>query len=144
VKKIPARDGQPAVAAAPGKMTADVLTMDLKASYDGVVDLPTATGTVRALQFTMDRSDSTPFELRTTAGGHTLSTTTKKLTVSGDVTFYASRFSGKLAGIGALVFTPTCPPPLMVPGVPFTDVAIDLVYVRSNELTAPDMQMKIS
>jgi hypothetical protein len=60
------------------------------------------------------------------------------------VTFYASRFNGKLAGVGEVTFTPTCPPPLVVPGVPFTDVAIDLVYVQSDVLTAPSIEMKVS
>jgi hypothetical protein len=142
VKEIPVPDGQPTVAAEPGKMTTASLSMS-GASYDGVVDLPTATGTRRALQFTMDSSSNIPFQLRTTNGA-TLTTSTRNLTVTGHVRFYASRFHGNLAGIGALTFTPTCPPPLIVPGVPFTDVAIDLVFVRSDVLTAPDLSITLS
>src|SRR5262249_45092806 len=33
-------------------------------TFDGVTSLPTATGSIRVLQFTMDSSTSTPFELQ--------------------------------------------------------------------------------
>jgi hypothetical protein len=37
-----------------------------------VVALPTANGTVKALQFSMTESDSVPFTLINSAGGHSL------------------------------------------------------------------------
>jgi hypothetical protein len=115
----------------------------LSLSYDGVTELRTAHGTIRVLQFSMDSSTSTPFELRVPVGGHTLDYRTSQLTVSGHVRLYTSRLDGKLAGLPQS-YTPDTPPPLP-PGIPvpvalvFTDVTLDLVLVHADVLTAPGL-----
>lgn len=65
---------------------------------------------------------------------------TDRLTVSGDVAFYATRFVGRLLGI-KITLTPELPLPDGLPvtspiPITFTDPVIDLAYVTSDTLTA--------
>lgn len=129
---------------------AEQLTANLaqsQMSYDGVTDLPTATGTLRVLQFSMDSSTSTPFELRVpAAGGRTLVLRSTQLTVSGNVRFYTTRLDGKLLGL-PVTFTPDSPPPLPQ-GLPvplvLTDVTLQLALVHADTLTAPGLSIAYS
>jgi hypothetical protein len=82
---------------------------------------------------------ATPFELRVPTNSRTLSLSSSGLTVQDHVKFYASRFEGKLFGLIPVVFTPDSPPLLILPELLFTDANIQLVYVRSDVLTAPDL-----
>lgn len=136
---LAADPGQPWVNQAPSRMLAANLTMT-GLSYDGVVDLPTATGTIRALLFSMKSSVATPFELRapTTGGGQT-SIRSRSLTVEGSVKFYTTRFHANLLGFIPVTYTPASPPFLTVPDILFTNADIDLVYVTSDKLAAPAM-----
>ena len=61
--RIAAQPGQPPVAR-PSRLTGSRVSM-FGLSYDGVVDLPTANGTIATLQFSMDRSVTDDFELLT-------------------------------------------------------------------------------
>lgn len=109
-------------------------------TYDGVVDLPTATGTVKTLKFSMENAVTEPFTLTIPEnGGHKTVIKTDKLEIDKNVKFYTSRFAGNLFGIIPVVFTPESPPPLTVYKLWFTNVSIDLDYVSCHTLTATPM-----
>jgi hypothetical protein len=132
-----AEQGQPRVAR-PSRLTGSRVSM-FGLSYDGVAELPTATGTIRALKFSMDRSVTNDFELLTPGlNGSTVSLKSSALSVEGNVRFYATRFSGTLIGI-RLTFTPDSPPPLVLPIMIFGDPDIQLAYVACERLGAPDL-----
>nr|BFE64777.1 hypothetical protein GCM10020063_093030 [Dactylosporangium thailandense] len=140
-KKAQLAAGQPFVAAQPSILKADVMTMD-SLTYDGVADLPRKDGsTVKVLAFSMKNSVSTPFELDTPGGPKKLITTSSKLTVEGDVKFYTTRFTANVLGLLPMTFTPSSPPPpIPLPGF-YTACDIELVFVRSNVLTAPALSI---
>ncbi|MET7394612.1 DUF6114 domain-containing protein [Dactylosporangium sp. NPDC005572] len=140
-KKAEIAPGQPHVAAAPSILKADVMTMD-SLTYDGVAELERKDGSkVKVLAFSMKKSTSTPFELRTPGAPKLLLTKSSSLTVEGDVKFYTSKFSANVLGILPLTFTPSFPPPpIPLPGF-YTNCTIELVYVQSNILRAPDMNI---
>ena len=100
---------------------------------------------IKALKFTMTRSVSTPFELRSPVGSRNLITKSSELTVEGDVVFYASKFSAKLPGGLPVTFTPSFPPPLLAP-LPgrYTDCTVELVFVRANVLNATALDQSYS
>ncbi|GAA3294555.1 hypothetical protein Dvina_50920 [Dactylosporangium vinaceum] len=141
-KKAKLAAGQPHVANQPSILRADVMTMD-SLTYDGVADLPRKDGTtVKVLAFSMKNSISTPFQLDTPGGPKLLITRSSKLTVEGDVKFYTSKFSANVLGLIPLTFTPSFPPPpIPLPGF-YTKCEIELVYVQSNVLTAPDLDIQ--
>jgi hypothetical protein len=110
-------------------------------SFDGIVELPTHTGTIRCLQFSLRSSTSTPFELRVPTQGGTLSLRSTSLTVSGQVKFYTTEIKGRLFGLVPVTFTPDSPPPLVVPELFFTDATVQLVFVHAATLTAPALHI---
>jgi uncharacterized membrane protein YgcG len=128
--------GVPLIAAKPGLLETDSLTM-LGATYDGVVNLPSGTGTsARVLKFSMDSAENKPFSLTVDeASGAQTVITSNDLTTSGNVKFYTQRFEGKLFGVIPVVFTPDQPPPLTVAIMWFTDVKIELNFVQCDKLT---------
>ena len=113
-------------------------------TFDGVTSLPTANGSIRVLQFSMDSSTSTPFELRVPVNDHTLDYRSSKLTVSGHVRFYTSELD--IAGIPVLTpdsdltaLLQLLPPGVTLPVLVFPAVTLKLVLVRADKLTAPDL-----
>jgi hypothetical protein len=142
--KIAALDaGQPPVALRASTITKATVRMH-GLSYDGVVDLPTATGTVKVLRFSMSRSELEPFQLSTPGGPKPFLTVSDRLVLQGNVTFYASRFTGTLLLLFRLTFTPENPPPLVLPEMEFTDCDIDLVYVQTETLTAANLGLRFA
>jgi Family of unknown function (DUF6114) len=141
VRTLAPQPGQPLVNAVPStQITARLSQTGL--SYDGIVDLPTHTGTLRALQFSLRSSTSTPFELQVPVPGvGTLSLRSSKLTVSGQVRFYTTQIKGKLFGLLPVTFTPESPPPLVVPDLFFTDATVQLAFVHCDRLTAPTLRI---
>jgi len=150
-KMLQADSGQP-IAKQPGRMTGTRLSM-LGLAFDGIVDLPTADGTIRVLQFSMDRATTTNFELRLPhSSGVARSIKSSELTVAGNVTFHTNRFSGKFGGVLPLELTPDSPELLLalvelleqlpdfVP-VDFTDVDISLVHVGCDSMTAKNLHI---
>jgi hypothetical protein len=132
-------DGQPKVSIRGGLLEGKSLLMT-GSTYDGVVDLPTATGTVKTLKFSMENAVTEPFTLTIPEnGGHKTVIKTDKLEIDKNVKFYTSRFAGNLFGIIPVVFTPESPPPLTVYKLWFTNVSIDLDYVSCHTLTATPM-----
>lgn len=109
-------------------------------TFDGVTTLPTANGSVAVLEFSMDSSESTPFELRVPVNGRTLDYRSSELTVSGHVRFYTSRLD-----VAGIVLTPDSPLELLLQvfqgvtspiDITFPSVNLDLVLVRADKLTA--------
>ncbi|RLK08960.1 hypothetical protein DER29_6837 [Micromonospora sp. M71_S20] len=118
--------------------------------FEGIVDLPTADGSLRALKFTMDRAVTDDFLLRSPGpAGRTVRFATDRLTVQGDVAFYATRFVGRLLGI-KITLTPDLPFPDGLPitspvPITFTEPAMELAFVTSDTLTArPALQLTLS
>ena len=135
-------DGLVPVAAKAGLLETDSLTM-YDSTYDGVVELPTKSGTtIRSLKFSMTKAVNKPFSLTIDEpNGHQTVITSDELTVSSNVKFYTSRFEGKLFGLIPVVFTPDSPPPLTLPVLWFTDVKIQLNLVRCDTLTGKPLKI---
>lgn len=153
-KVIAADAGQPIVQAQPAKLTGSKVVMK-NLEYDGLVDLPTAKGTIRTMRFSIDQSVTDDFKLLTIGpGGKITQLTSSQLTVDGDVKFYCTRFAGTLSlGVPVvgvpIVFTVDKPPPAILvpvidflPEMTFTKPNIDLVYVTTKKLTADDLNVK--
>ncbi|MGN9813232.1 DUF6114 domain-containing protein [Micromonospora sp. BQ11] len=138
--RIAADRGQPVVGAVPSRLTGSKVTMTAL-RFNGVVDLPTADGTLKVLKFSMDRAVTDDFLLSSPGPtGRTMRFATDRLTVKGDVAFYATRFAGRLLGI-KITLTPDLPLPGGIPitvpfPITFTDPVIDLAFVTSDVLTA--------
>lgn len=133
---VAASEGLPRVAVKPGTMKVGSLTM-YNSSYEGVAELPTRDGTIRALSFVMDKAVNKPFSLQIDEPGDaTTLIKSNELITDGNVEFYTPKMSGKLFGLIPVTFTPEQPPPLTLPVLWFTDVTIDLAYVQCDVLTA--------
>ncbi|MET0419640.1 MAG: DUF6114 domain-containing protein [Actinoplanes sp.] len=134
-------DDIPVVSARPGVMEVKSLTM-YNSTYDGVVDMPTKTGSFKALKFSMDKAVNKPFVLTMDEVGKAQTVIrSSELTTEGAVRFYTPEFRGKLFGVIPVTFTPEQPPPLTLPVLTFTDVTIHLAYVRCDVLTADAMRL---
>ncbi|MEV5822901.1 DUF6114 domain-containing protein [Micromonospora haikouensis] len=137
--RIAPEPGQPRVAAKPSKLTGSKVTMT-GLRFEGIVDLPTGDGTLKALKFSMAKSVTDDFQLLADGpGGRSQRYVTDRLTVQGDVAFYATRFVGRLLGI-KITLTPDLPFPDGIPitspiPITFTDPVIDLAYVQCDVLT---------
>ncbi|MEV4491781.1 DUF6114 domain-containing protein [Micromonospora coxensis] len=146
--RIAPEPGQPKVAERPSKLTGSKVTMT-GLRFEGIVDLPTANGTLKALKFSMAKAVTDDFKLVADGpAGRRQQYVTDRLTVQGDVAFYAARFSGKLLGI-RITLTPDLPFPDGLPitspiPISFTDPEIDLAFVDSDTLTArPDLRLSV-
>jgi len=126
------------VSSHPSILTTDLLTIS-GLSFDGIVDLPTTDGTIKVLKFSMSSTTQTPFNLVSDPGSKPLTTTADKLTVSGNVSFFTSELKGNLLGLVPVDFTPSSPPPLVIPELFFTGVTIKLVDIIGDKLTADNM-----
>jgi len=100
-------------------------------SYDGVAELDTPGGTVRALKFTMSKAVLKNVDQTTRHGGASNSLTTGNLTLNDGVTMYTTKMSSKLIGI-PLTFTPDSPPPLVLPYMIMTDVVSEQAAVDAG------------
>ncbi|MFC8615563.1 DUF6114 domain-containing protein [Micromonospora purpureochromogenes] len=138
--RIAPEPGQPKVAQQPSKLTGSSVTMS-SLRFEGIVDLPTANGTLKALKFSMSKAVTDDFKLVADGpAGRNQQYVTDRLTVQGDVAFYATRFVGRLLGI-KITLTPDLPFPDGIPvtlpiSVTFTDPVIDLAFVDCRTLTA--------
>jgi hypothetical protein len=111
-------------------------------SYDGVAEVPTGNGPIKSLKFTMDKVVNKPFTLTIDEPGNaTTVIESGELILDGNVEFYSPTFKGKLFGLIPVTFTPESPPPLTLPVLWFTDVTLDLAYVRSDVLTAKPLDI---
>ncbi|MFC8846517.1 MULTISPECIES: DUF6114 domain-containing protein [unclassified Micromonospora] len=137
--RIAAEPSQPRVAAKPSKLTGSKVTMT-GLRFEGIVDLPTGDGTLKALKFSMAKAVTDDFLLQADGpGGKSQRYATDRLTIQGNVAFYATRFVGRLLGI-KITLTPDLPFPDGIPitspiPITFTDPVIDLAYVECDVLT---------
>nr|WP_239543505.1 DUF6114 domain-containing protein [Micromonospora terminaliae] len=138
--KLAADPDQPIVADPPSKLTGSKVTMT-GLRFEGIVELPTHDGKLKCLKFTMDKAVTEDFTLLANGpAGKKQRYVTDKLTVEGDVAFYATRFVGHLLGI-KITLTPDLPFPDGLPitspiPISFDDPVIDLAYENSKALTA--------
>ena len=128
----------------PSRFTGSKVTMT-ELRLAGIMELPTAGGgTLRALKFSMSRRGHRRLHPAGPGKPHRqLLFKTKALTVDGDVSFYATRFTGRIPLLGIKVtLTPDLPiPPEGIPitapfDVVFDDPDIQLAFVDCNTLTA--------
>jgi hypothetical protein len=96
-----------AVSAAQSTLTASSATITGFA-YDGVVSVPTSSGSVQMMQFTATSLDLSGMQLTVSQGGGTMTTTADALDLTGNVVLYATELSGDLFGI-PLTITPNTP-----------------------------------
>lgn len=128
------------VAAVPSTISAGSATLT-GLSYDGVANVPTASGAVQMLKFSMSGlSLSGNDDLTVTEGGHTLAVRAASLDFSGNVTLLTTKFSGDLLGI-PLTFTPSSPPPLVLPTMVFTNVVSERPYTSADALQIGSLQI---
>jgi hypothetical protein len=125
-------------------MTGSRITMT-NLVFNGVVDLPTAEGTIRVLKFTMTQSDTNDFLLHVYGkNGWDMNLRSSKLTVrGGGVQFFTSRFRGNLFGLLPVDYTPDSLPPTPPSPVFFTSPNVQLVWVDSPVLDAPDLKITL-
>ncbi|MFR9775759.1 hypothetical protein ACL02O_06830 [Micromonospora sp. MS34] len=136
--RIAVGPGQPAVAVTPSNLVGSAVTMT-GLRVEGIVDLPTGDGTMKAIKFAMDQAVIEDFLLRAPApAGRTMLLTTQRATLRGKVGFYITRFTGRLLGTELTLtpdrqdFVPIAPPN----PVTFTDLTVDLAFVSSDSMTA--------
>ncbi|MGI5524486.1 DUF6114 domain-containing protein [Micromonospora sp. CA-259024] len=138
--RIAADPDLPRVARTPSKLTGSSVRMT-GLRFEGIIDLHTDKGDLTVLKFSMREAVTDDFLLRADGpAGRNQRYATDRLTVTGDVAFYATRFVGRLLGI-KITLTPDLPLPDGIPvtspiPITFTDPAIDLAYVTSDTLTA--------
>ncbi|WP_019901664.1 DUF6114 domain-containing protein [Salinispora arenicola] len=139
---------QPVVNVVPSKLTGSKVTMT-KLRFEGIVDLPTAEGTLKTLKFSMVKAVTDDFLLRVPGpADRTMRFATNELTIRGSVDFYTTRFAGRFLGI-KIVLTPDLPLPDGIPlpvpiPISFTDPEIDLAFVTSDTLTAkPQLRLAL-
>lgn len=142
--RLDAADGQPRVAREPSRLTGSKLTMS-GLHLDGVTELPTATGKLRVLKFSMRRATTRDFRLKVPGDGvPPLRLDSDTLVVEGHVVFYATRFSGRFLGF-RITLTPDTPGPSGF-GLPFDlsfgDPDIQLAYVQCDRLGAPGLDVR--
>jgi hypothetical protein len=141
VFKVAGPDDVPLVSTKGSTLRTASLTM-YNSTYDGVVQLDTAKGKLAALKFSMTKAVNEPFKLTIPeAAGRTTLIESNKLTTDGDVRFYTPEFKGKLFGVIPVTFTPESPPPLTLPVLWFTDVQINLAFVRCDTLTGEPLKV---
>ncbi|MFI6230133.1 DUF6114 domain-containing protein [Micromonospora echinospora] len=150
--RIDADPGTPTVGT-PSKLTGSKVVMT-GIRFEGVVDLKTIDGTLRALKFSMRRAVTDDFALQTAGtAGTPLRYVTDQLTVDGDVAFYATRFTGRLAllggpGLVTVTLTPDLPfpdgIPITAPQLVFQDPVIDLAFVDCDVLTTGDEPLRLT
>jgi hypothetical protein len=136
VFKDAAPAGEPSVSIHGGLLEGKSLNM-FGSTYDGTVDLQTASGPIKVLKFSMTKAVTEPFSLTIAeAGGHRTVITTDQLTIEDNVKFYTPDFQGKLFGLFPVTFTPDSPPPITPSRLYFSDVKINLSLVTCDTLTA--------
>jgi hypothetical protein len=108
------------------------------ASYDGVVECPTADGPRRYLKLSMSRADFTDAELWFEDAGARMSLGLPTMEMNGDVQMHITRMHVRILGI-PLTFTPDFPPPLLLPYMIVTDVDVDSPLASTDTMIIPGL-----
>jgi Family of unknown function (DUF6114) len=137
-----------AVAAVPSTMTAASAVITGFA-YDGNVDVSTGQGTAQMMEFSASTITLSSVDLAAGRSGAVVTTTAPGLSLSGDVTLYATRLSGDLLGI-PVTLTPGSPlgailqaiaPLTKAVPVPMTNVVVDQPYTAAGGMSASGLQV---
>ncbi len=108
-------------------------------SYDGVASVPTPTGAVQMLKFSMNSMTLSGGTVLTVAeNGHSVVTSGSSLDFSGNVVFYTTRLSGQLLG-AAVTFTPQNPPSAVLPTTTITNVVTDQPLTKADSFQAHNL-----
>jgi uncharacterized protein DUF6114 len=148
IPTLPPPTGEPLVSAQPGLMTATRLDQE-DFLFEGITELNTANGPIRVMQFSFSRATATNFTLTTSGDAGTARVTANPLVLAGNVTFYTSRFTGRLLGTVPLELTPDSllTDLLQLVDIPlpvfFTDVNLDLVFTHGAVLTATGFRLAV-
>jgi hypothetical protein len=143
-----------AIAASQSTLTASSATITGFA-YDGVVSVPTASGSVQMMEFTATSLDLSGMQLAVSQGGGTMTTTATTLDLTGNVVLYATELSGDLvlAGIPVPVtITPSSPTSVLLQflsdiGVSqaitlqMTNVTTLQPFTSANAMSTSDLQI---
>jgi hypothetical protein len=136
--------GVPSVRAAPVPVAAGPVAFSAASmamtglAYGGVVDVPTASGPVRALRFTMDTL--TIDRTRLVAPGLSLRNPRGAATLTGGVELYTTSISGLLFGVIPVLFTPRLPPPFIPPSARFTLARATIWFLRADHAHLPTLR----
>ncbi|ADD42693.1 DUF6114 domain-containing protein [Stackebrandtia nassauensis] len=125
-------------------LNADVMTMTGMNS-GGAVDVPTADGKQRALEFTMDTLDLYNMDQASGIEGtkaqlHVINMGSSAV-LSGGVRLYVQRMEGLIFGVVPIVITADLPlPPIPVPYLVVTEAKVQTAYVRADRVDLPDLE----
>jgi hypothetical protein len=133
--KARAASGLPVTTTDAVTLRADRMSMS-GLSYDGVVELPTGQGSVRALRFTMDKGTMTTVDQTIRHGQDQTRATATSLAFSGDVVMYTTKMSGKVFGLLPMTFTPDSPPPLVPSSMSLTEMVAEQPHVLADSAHA--------
>jgi hypothetical protein len=139
------------VSSSPTVLTASSATLN-GLTYQGEVNMPTATGTVPMMKFVMNSQSLTTATQTASDPGHTLTTKLSSATFSGSVVLYATKLSGTLLGIpvtltpGNVVSTLLQVLNTLTPLVPvtMTNVTADQPVVLANAVSITGLQVSAS
>ncbi|HEY3686597.1 MAG TPA: DUF6114 domain-containing protein [Streptosporangiaceae bacterium] len=137
----PAGHGQGTVAVQSNTLTAASMTQ-YGLSFDGVVAMPTAHGTIRMLKFSADRVVMDDSDLVAGAASRRTSTADTSLELNGHVRLYTTRLHAKLFGL-PLTFTPDFPPPLVLRTMRMTDVTSDHNVTVADRADIHDLRLRV-
>lgn len=136
---VPPVCAAPAVATAAGPVAFSAASMAMTGlAYGGVVEVPTASGPVRALRFTMDTL--TIDRTRLVAPGLSLRNPRGAATLTGGVELYTTSISGLLFGAIPVLFTPRLPPPFIPPSATFTLARATIWFLRADHAHLPTLR----
>jgi hypothetical protein len=129
-KNLKAHAAGPVTAAEPATITADSATLT-GLHFDGVATVQTASGPERVLKFTMSGLSLKNGDLTVNQDGRAMAVQAASFTFSGNVTLLTTKFSGSLLGV-PLSFSPTLPPPAVLPVMTFTNVTSDQPFTSAD------------
>ncbi|HLV59499.1 MAG TPA: DUF6114 domain-containing protein [Natronosporangium sp.] len=141
--EVPVPPGHPLVSSDPSLLTAGRLNLD-GFVFEGIAELPTAEGSIVTLKFRFDRAVNINFTMVSNRRSDPVTIAADRLTLSGDVEFYASRFQGRALGLIPITLDAQDPglleQLLELVDLPlplfFTDVEQELVFTHGATLTA--------
>ena len=134
--------GQAPVSVEANTLTAATMTQ-YGLSFDGVVAMPTAHGTMRMLKFSASRVVMVGSDLVAGRAGRRTTTGQSELELNGGVQLYTTKLHAKLFGI-PLTFTPDFPPPLVLPTMRFTDVTSTRNFTVAGSARLDDLNLRTS
>ncbi|GAA3753624.1 hypothetical protein HDA32_004441 [Spinactinospora alkalitolerans] len=134
-------DGRFVAGTAESGLSADRLAMS-GASFDGVVEYPTADGPRRYLKLSMDEARFSGAEQWFRHDGTITTLDLPAMTMSGDVVMHVTRMEARILGI-KLTFTPDFPPPLLLPSMTVTDLEVDQPLAQAGTVDIDGLEENV-